>query len=146
MTSHERHRFGGARPSPTRRLGERRTLGFRRPQPREAARRKAVRVEHEAARVDQAHDAECERLSFHLRDHGSERPPDLPETEQHYVAALGVRHRATADLRDRKSTRLNSSHDQISYAVFCLKKKKKTTMKQMDDVSLLFITQIGDIP
>src|SRR5688572_31862214 len=29
--------------------------------------------------------------------------------------------------RDRKSTRLNSSHSQISYAVFCLKKKKKTT-------------------
>src|SRR2546421_10454845 len=31
---------------------------------------------------------------------------------------------------DRKSTRLNSSHDQISYAVFCLKKKKKKTKKQ----------------
>src|SRR5258708_27629577 len=29
--------------------------------------------------------------------------------------------------RDRKSTRLNSSHQIISYAVFCLKKKKKTT-------------------
>src|SRR2546421_8004602 len=29
------------------------------------------------------------------------------------------------DDQDRKSTRLNSSHDQISYAVFCLKKKKK---------------------
>src|SRR2546421_8925596 len=29
---------------------------------------------------------------------------------------------------DRKSTRLNSSHDQISYAVFCLKKKKKRLM------------------
>src|SRR2546430_8372536 len=29
------------------------------------------------------------------------------------------------DRRDRKSTRLNSSHSQISYAVFCLKKKKK---------------------
>src|SRR2546427_7914878 len=28
-------------------------------------------------------------------------------------------------MRDRKSTRLNSSHSQISYAVFCLKKKKK---------------------
>src|SRR5688572_32370437 len=28
---------------------------------------------------------------------------------------------------DRKSTRLNSSHSQISYAVFCLKKKKKKT-------------------
>src|SRR3989440_5334359 len=32
--------------------------------------------------------------------------------------------------RDRKSTRLNSSHDQISYAVFCLKKKKKYQNKQ----------------
>src|SRR5216683_4443678 len=31
--------------------------------------------------------------------------------------------------RDRKSTRLNSSHDQISYAVFCLKKKKKKKKK-----------------
>src|SRR5260221_8971557 len=30
-------------------------------------------------------------------------------------------------LRDRKSTRLNSSHTVISYAVFCLKKKKNTT-------------------
>src|SRR2546430_4971627 len=30
---------------------------------------------------------------------------------------------------DRKSTRLNSSHRQISYAVFCLKKKKKTKIK-----------------
>src|SRR2546427_3750885 len=30
-----------------------------------------------------------------------------------------------ADHQDRKSTRLNSSHSQISYAVFCLKKKKK---------------------
>src|SRR2546430_9687027 len=30
-------------------------------------------------------------------------------------------------LLDRKSTRLNSSHSQISYAVFCLKKKKKET-------------------
>src|SRR5690348_17909229 len=30
-------------------------------------------------------------------------------------------------LKDRKSTRLNSSHPSISYAVFCLKKKKKTT-------------------
>src|SRR2546430_4043633 len=32
---------------------------------------------------------------------------------------------AAAFPRDRKSTRLNSSHSQISYAVFCLKKKKK---------------------
>src|SRR2546427_5877024 len=32
-----------------------------------------------------------------------------------------------AQREDRKSTRLNSSHSQISYAVFCLKKKKKNT-------------------
>src|SRR3712207_8533791 len=42
--------------------------------------------------------------------------------------ALGVHQPAVADrpagLADRKSTRLNSSHANISYAVFCLKKKK----------------------
>src|SRR6266487_6349442 len=37
--------------------------------------------------------------------------------------ALCCRHRL--NVRDRKSTRLNSSHPSISYAVFCLKKKKK---------------------
>src|SRR2546427_6897470 len=35
-----------------------------------------------------------------------------------------VLHQAQPLFRDRKSTRLNSSHSQISYAVFCLKKKK----------------------
>src|SRR5690606_41248175 len=35
------------------------------------------------------------------------------------------RTRGAAHRRDRKSTRLNSSHVKISYAVFCLKKKKK---------------------
>src|SRR5688572_33012502 len=35
------------------------------------------------------------------------------------------RNSVTEKIRDRKSTRLNSSHSQISYAVFCLKKKKK---------------------
>src|SRR2546430_3884720 len=34
-------------------------------------------------------------------------------------------HRTLPECADRKSTRLNSSHSQISYAVFCLKKKKK---------------------
>src|SRR5256885_9344073 len=36
----------------------------------------------------------------------------------------GLRRRVAADPADRKSTRLNSSHLVISYAVFCLKKKK----------------------
>src|SRR5690349_22452313 len=35
----------------------------------------------------------------------------------------------TSTIRDRKSTRLNSSHVEISYAVFCLKKKKKKQHK-----------------
>src|SRR2546427_7890578 len=34
---------------------------------------------------------------------------------------------------DRKSTRLNSSHSQISYAVFCLKKKKKIKLNHISD-------------
>src|SRR2546430_10121984 len=46
----------------------------------------------------------------------------------HPEAALQVRSGGFAERRqaDRKSTRLNSSHSQISYAVFCLKKKKQT--------------------
>src|SRR3712207_7181425 len=38
----------------------------------------------------------------------------------------GARHPGGAAGRDRKSTRLNSSHANISYAVFCLKKKRTT--------------------
>src|SRR5690349_23062433 len=38
--------------------------------------------------------------------------------------------------RDRKSTRLNSSHVEISYAVFCLKKKKKITKKKTKTTEL----------
>src|SRR2546427_3740827 len=37
-----------------------------------------------------------------------------------------LRDRRAVHAQDRKSTRLNSSHSQISYAVFCLKKKKTT--------------------
>src|SRR2546421_8491256 len=41
------------------------------------------------------------------------------------AAAFKSERLETGEHRDRKSTRLNSSHDQISYAVFCLKKKKR---------------------
>src|SRR5688572_31466618 len=44
-----------------------------------------------------------------------------PEVEERAGAGIAV--------EDRKSTRLNSSHSQISYAVFCLKKKKKQQKK-----------------
>src|SRR5689334_23847934 len=55
-----------------------------------------------------------------------------PHAEDHEErgdrAGDGLRHRIdrVPPRGDRKSTRLNSSHSSISYAVFCLKKKKKT--------------------
>src|SRR5438874_9361510 len=39
---------------------------------------------------------------------------------------------------DRKSTRLNSSHVEISYAVFCLKKKKKNTKLRKSEPESIF--------
>src|SRR5690349_22739173 len=52
--------------------------------------------------------------------HGDHRVPARWET-----SAAGRIGTAVSGIRDRKSTRLNSSHVEISYAVFCLKKKKK---------------------
>src|SRR5258708_31904162 len=50
-------------------------------------------------------------------------PPFSPLRPEHQRQRWGWR-------RDRKSTRLNSSHQIISYAVFCLKKKKKNKEKK----------------
>src|SRR2546421_9704315 len=52
---------------------------------------------------------------------------DTPTAPNSPVGSGSVSHwlAPCAPFGDRKSTRLNSSHDQISYAVFCLKKKKK---------------------
>src|SRR5690349_23432375 len=47
------------------------------------------------------------------------------EDEAVLLALRALRERADVVCIDRKSTRLNSSHVEISYAVFCLKKKKK---------------------
>src|SRR2546428_1646541 len=52
----------------------------------------------------------------------SERVFDCPCCHAHLDRDLN----AALNIRDRKSTRLNSSHDQISYAVFCLKKKNSS--------------------
>src|SRR6266496_5835017 len=57
----------------------------------------------------------------------------LVATDHQRGAALRQRDRAAGPRRveqDRKSTRLNSSHVEISYAVFCLKKKKKINTKK----------------
>src|SRR3712207_7588925 len=67
------------------------------------------------------------RARRHQPAAGGARPPrgvarGDPRRRQGGVPPLGQ----VADPEDRKSTRLNSSHANISYAVFCLKKKKKT--------------------
>src|SRR2546427_3186852 len=54
---------------------------------------------------------------------------DLIERVQDVRRRLLVDVARLAHIRDRKSTRLNSSHSQISYAVFCLKKKKTECAK-----------------
>src|SRR5258708_10221167 len=46
------------------------------------------------------------------------------------VSALGGHGAGRPGMEDRKSTRLNSSHQIISYAVFCLEKKKKNTERR----------------
>src|SRR5258708_28339453 len=59
---------------------------------------------------------------------GREHPPGAAVLEfGHHLVHGGIRrhHDLVAEWEDRKSTRLNSSHQIISYAVFCLKKKKK---------------------
>src|SRR2546427_9325211 len=52
------------------------------------------------------------------------RPTPPPAASAPATPGMGVT--PQPEQTDRKSTRLNSSHSQISYAVFCLKKKKKT--------------------
>src|SRR3712207_7300068 len=64
-----------------------------------------------------------------VRDGGGDRALRLqgaPDVAHGPDDALG-RHQAAQGAQDRKSTRLNSSHANISYAVFCLKKKKNTS-------------------
>src|SRR3712207_8026946 len=61
--------------------------------------------------------------------------------------ALGVAQRQLlwhqlADDQDRKSTRLNSSHANISYAVFCLKKKNTTSLHNVITIPILRPTPV----
>src|SRR5690606_40270054 len=71
----------------------------------ESARREARSVVARAER-------EAEEVLRQLREWARRRPDQLKEHQ-------------LIEAKDRKSTRLNSSHVKISYAVFCLKKKKK---------------------
>src|SRR5690625_5614808 len=69
--------------------------------------------------------ADFERWSFHLQIYFlAER---FKEQKRIFENGGGFIQDRSIYEEDRKSTRLNSSHVAISYAVFCLKKKKKTT-------------------
>src|SRR5688572_31424050 len=84
------------------------------------------RKQHDASCVVRAElDLGSRRKWFALASNGVERDGArrIAVTDQDRAALLRPR------VEDRKSTRLNSSHSQISYAVFCLKKKKKKKKK-----------------
>src|SRR3712207_7852899 len=70
----------------------------------------------------------CGRARCTAIPHGARvsfgRTRDGREDEQRQDNGSQSERRSSATARDRKSTRLNSSHANISYAVFCLKKKK----------------------
>src|SRR3712207_7641514 len=67
--------------------------------------------------------------------HGGRVPAEalvpLPDVAEAGPGEVVGQHRHPVAGEDRKSTRLNSSHANISYAVFCLKKKKKQLNKQL---------------
>src|SRR5260221_6212247 len=75
---------------------------------------------------------------FRSRRRGGGRQMSTPEELKYFLYVLtigllpGFNCQLTKPLRrDRKSTRLNSSHTVISYAVFCLKKKKNACTSQL---------------
>src|SRR2546430_7733903 len=62
------------------------------------------------------------------------RSPGCPVNQKRCESGHSTSSRERCRHADRKSTRLNSSHSQISYAVFCLKKKKAHTKQTPDSL------------
>src|SRR5438132_5892466 len=60
----------------------------------------------------------------------------LVRLQRHRALREDVRILDHRSVVDRKSTRLNSSHTVISYAVFCLKKKKKTKRRELKRITI----------
>src|SRR2546427_3993342 len=77
-------------------------------------------------RSDEGHHITCPKIFIECKNYNEDI--ENPEFSQIHDRLNPIRGQfgMIVNLRDRKSTRLNSSHSQISYAVFCLKKKKKT--------------------
>src|SRR3989442_11324280 len=61
----------------------------------------------------------------------------------YWLELKGDPQKAREERRDRKSTRLNSSHVRISYAVFCLKKKKNKALMWQYDIVIIKRTDHG---
>src|SRR2546427_3998538 len=80
----------------------------------------------------------CDGVAQPIQDR-ARRHPDAGADQRPAGRKVKVEPRPTAFriTQDRKSTRLNSSHSQISYAVFCLKKKKETKQTTNDDITRL---------
>src|SRR2546427_5826375 len=124
---HPPHHLGGI---------DRRAAGVLHAEPEQHAQRHGGESEHERQMVQLVqplerreqpeHRPEALRLELvelqQVQGGGDERERQHGEAED---AHRDVEDRPGAASGDRKSTRLNSSHSQISYAVFCLKKKKK---------------------
>src|SRR2546421_5022855 len=88
--------------------------------------------------------ATAQRRLLDLADNVVRRHP-VKNFLQGLVAAVASEHVERARALDRKSTRLNSSHDQISYAVFCLKKKKKCILIRSDRQSIPLHSSLDQI-
>src|SRR5689334_23681379 len=81
-----------------------------------------------------------DRKAEHERERADDRagPERVPEQQRiGRMQELQVVLEAERAIGDRKSTRLNSSHSSISYAVFCLKKKKKTNKNITQNVHIV---------
>src|SRR3712207_8096125 len=77
-----------------------------------------------------------DRAADAVRAHHVDAADDLPNGAGEVAGQLGDRPDAR---RDRKSTRLNSSHANISYAVFCLKKKITSPNIRIVNISLAIL-------
>src|SRR2546422_4752080 len=76
-----------------------------------------------AAREPQSH---AESIEHEMALSSEDRPAQSNRAGPRWSGVGPHPHEAGVPAEDRKSTRLNSSHGYISYAVFCLKKKKNT--------------------
>src|SRR5206468_7783703 len=83
------------------------------------------------AHEDVVFSARLARLFHHVLHFGRRQELALLDVDRSSRCGDDVYEIGLAGRPDRKSTRLNSSHDQISYAVFCLKKKTKKQERQL---------------